>query len=56
MSTLKSGDRVEYCGIIATVLYIRKNGVTITYYGRGLRQDECLKRRVSIKDLKKVNK
>lgn len=44
---LKSGDIVDYLGIRATVQFVRKNGVTIGFWGRGLQEGRFVVRRVS---------
>jgi hypothetical protein len=44
---LKAGDKVKYHDTLATVLFARRNGVTITYWRNG----EAVKARVSARYL-----
>jgi hypothetical protein len=47
-SELKAGDKVMYHDIPATVLHVRANGVTVTYWAtKGPRAGEEVKERVS---------
>lgn len=44
----RAGDKVTYLDIIhATVLHASRNGVVITYWGRGYRMEEQITVRVS---------
>jgi len=54
---LKIGDRVQFYSITATIDRApRKNGIWISYWGRGLQADQLIRARVSINDIKPFNK
>ncbi len=45
--TLKYGDKVSYHGTLAIVQRVTRNGVTISYDGKGPKAGEYLTERVS---------
>jgi hypothetical protein len=49
---LKPGQYVGYLGDRAMVRGVRKNGVIIDYWGRGLKEGKCVVRRVAASCLK----
>lgn len=50
--SLKPGQYVDYLGIRAMVRGVRKNGVMIDFWGRGLQEGCVLVRRVAASNLK----
>lgn len=49
---LKPGQYVDYLGIRAMVRGVRKNGVVIDFWGRGLQEGKVVVRRVAASNLK----
>ena len=45
--TLKYGDKVSYHGTLAIVQRVSRNGVTISYDGKGMKAGQYLTERVS---------
>lgn len=51
---MKPGDKVKYIEVTATVLHVRDNGITIGFWGKGLKDGQYVKRRVSRRHLVKI--
>lgn len=52
--TLKFGDKVSYHGTLAIVQRVARNGVTISYDGKGLKVGQYITERVSAAYLEKA--